>query len=74
MKDWLKKNRDVIIVTAVSITATAVVAKVAHSIAKEQMNAISSISTRQMSLVADNAGVLDKIIEHQEKLASIVVE
>lgn len=72
MKDWIKKNRDAIVVTAVGITAAAVVAGVSHKIAKEQINAISHTAMRDMSLIASDAGVLEKIIAHQEKLQSIV--
>jgi hypothetical protein len=71
MKDWLKKNRDAIVITAVGIGATALVAAVTYKITTDQVAAITRQGNMQMSMVADGAGVLDKIIEHQNNLIGI---
>ena len=72
MKDWLKKNRDAILITGVAITATVVTAAVSYKIADKQIATDYSLAKLNMANIANGAGVLDKIIEHQEKLVSIV--
>ena len=74
MKDWLKKNRDTLIITGVAITATAVVAGVTHRIAKNQFGNTLAQVKLQMATIANDAGVLDTIIEHQEKMLSLINE
>lgn len=72
MKDWLKKNRDAILITAGGIAATAVVVMVTHKITNDHVSAITRQGNMQMSMIAEEAGVLDKIIAHQKNLESIV--
>lgn len=71
MKDWVKKNKDTILIVGVSTIATAVVAGVTYKISTDLWNANYDQHQRLMSLIASDAGVLDKILAHQEKLTSI---
>lgn len=71
MKDWIKKNRDTILITAGGIATTAVVVLVTHKIVTDHVSAITRLGNYQMSMIAEEAGVLDKIIEHQEKLLKV---
>ena len=69
--DWIKKNRDAILITAGGIATTAIVVLVTHKVAIDHASAIMKQGNMQMSLIASEAGVLDKIIEHQEKLLKV---
>lgn len=71
MKDWLKKNKDTIVIVGVSTIATAVVAGITAKITTNVISTEYLQSNRLMSLIASDAGVLDTIIAHQEKLSSI---
>lgn len=72
MKDWIKKNKDAILITGVGIIATAVTVGVTYKISVQLVDAHHRTGSQMMSLVASDAGVLDKIVEHQQKLNSIV--
>ena len=72
MKDWLKKNRDAILITGVAITATVVTAGVAYKIADKRISHDFALAKLNLAKIAEDAGVLDQIIEYQEKLVSIV--
>lgn len=72
MKDWLKKNRDAILITGVAITATVVTAGVAYKIADKQISNDFALAKLNLTKIANDAGVLEKIIEHQEKLVSVI--
>lgn len=72
MKDWLKKNRDAILITGVAITATVVTAGVAYKIADKQITTDFALAKLNLAKIAQDAGVLDKIIEHQERFVSVI--
>lgn len=72
MKDWLKKNRDAILITGVAITATVVTAGVSYYIADKSARRDFSLAKLNMADIAEGAGVLDQIIEYQEKLVSAI--
>lgn len=71
MKYWLKKNKDTIVIVGVSTIATSLVVGVTYKVTKTIIVNDYLQGNRLMSLVASDAGVLDKIIEHQEKLKGI---
>lgn len=71
MKNWIKKNRDAILAIGGATIATAVVAGVTYKITSDTYGNLSKHNATLMSLIASDAGVLDQIIAHQEKLNSI---
>jgi hypothetical protein len=72
MKDWIKKNRDALLITGVGILTTAATVALTYKVTNDLRNSQTNLGNFQMSMIAQEAGVLDKIIAHQEKLASIV--
>ena len=71
MKDWIKKNKDAIIITTLGITATALVAGVTYKATVTQANHVISEGNMRMASVAYEAGVLEKILEHQDKILKL---
>ncbi len=69
---WIKRNKDAIIVATTTVAATAVVVGVTYALTKAAVIADFQLGIGQTALIADNAGVLDKIIEHQDKLKNIM--
>lgn len=72
MNNWIKKNKDALIITGVSIAATALVVGVTYRISSNVMLADSKLLIGQMNSTAYEAGVLDQIIAHQEKLKTLI--
>ena len=72
MKDWIEKNKDALLITGVGIIATAVTVGVTYKISAQLVAAHHRTGIKMMSMIAAEAGVLDKIVEHQQKLNSIV--
>ena len=72
MKDWIEKNKDALLITGVGIIATAITVGVTYKISAQLVDAHHRHGSKMMSMIAAEAGVLDKIVEHQQKLNSIV--
>ncbi len=72
MKEWIKKNKDAILVSGLAITATAITVGVTYRVTATQFDALNKMNAMQMALIASEADVLDTIISHQDKLKSII--
>lgn len=71
MKDWLKKNKDAMIITGLAVTATAITVGVTYRATATQFDALNKLNAMQMVQTAHEAGVLDTIIAHQDKLRQL---
>lgn len=71
MKDWIKKNKDAIIISGLAITGTALVVGVTYRVTATQFDALNKMNAIQMVQTAHGAGVLDTIIAHQDKLQQV---
>ena len=72
MKDWIKKNKDTLIVSGLAVVGTAAVAGVTYMITSNTYANLNNMNAMQMASIAHDAGVLDTIIAHQDKLKSII--
>jgi len=72
MKDWIKKNKDTLIISGLTVVGTALVAGVTYKISADLHNNLNNMNAMQMAMIAEEAGVLDKIISHQDKLKEII--
>lgn len=72
MKDWIAKNKDAILITGVGILATVATVAVTYKVTNDLRNTTTQLGNYQMSMIASEAGVLDKIIAHKKNLESIV--
>jgi hypothetical protein len=72
MKDWIKKNKDALIISGLTVTGTALVAGITYAITSNVYMNLNNINAMQMASIASDAGALDKIIAHQDKLKSII--
>jgi hypothetical protein len=75
MNEWIKKNRDTILVVAGATIATAAVAGVSVAVTNRTNTRLNGLYTMQMAQIAHESGdgILDTIIAHQDKLKSIQV-
>lgn len=72
MKDWIKTHKDALILTGCATAATAVVVGVTHVLTRNTYIALNDLNRMQMAIIASDAGVLDKIIAHQDNLKNIM--